>query len=160
MSTVNELLKRFSHLPRFADGRINYTGSESALVLTCFVLYNGKILLLKRSNTVLTYRGVWNTVAGYMDEDILPEEKATEELLEETGIMRDNISSITAGVPLEFRDGKRTWIVIPVLARLVHEPAITLDHEHTTYRWVTPEDTQQFDTVPNFAAMLRIALAL
>jgi hypothetical protein len=59
------LLDEFSKiLPKFPDGRINYTTSQRCPVITCFVMYEGKILLLKRSDKVGTYKGFWNSVSG------------------------------------------------------------------------------------------------
>lgn len=83
---VEKLLKRYNNLPRFSDGRIDYSKSKSAPVLTCFITFKGKILLLKRSNSVSTYKCKWNTVAGYIDEPKPLQEKILEEVLEETGI--------------------------------------------------------------------------
>ncbi|MEK6856996.1 MAG: hypothetical protein AABX39_00220 [Nanoarchaeota archaeon] len=42
---IEEVLKEFSNLLRFEDGRINYSTSHKAPVLICFVMYENKILL-------------------------------------------------------------------------------------------------------------------
>ena len=42
-------LSKYKDLPRFADGRINYHESSSALGLNCLVTYKKEILVLKRS---------------------------------------------------------------------------------------------------------------
>jgi len=66
---IFKLLKEFSKkLPKFEDGRINYSCSDEAPVITIFVRYKDKILLLKRSDKVAAYKGKWNTIAGYLDE--------------------------------------------------------------------------------------------
>ena len=90
-SKLKKTLKQFESLPRFPDGRINYKDSKKAAVLTCFVKFKDKILLLKRSDYVWTYKGKWNTVAGYIDEDKPLKEKVLEELREEIDVEEDNI---------------------------------------------------------------------
>ncbi len=45
-------------LPRFEDGRINYTTSKTAPVVTVFIGYGNKFLLLKRSHKVQNYKGM------------------------------------------------------------------------------------------------------
>ena len=48
-----EIVKELSKtLPRFPDGRIDYSNSDVAPVVTIFVEYGNKILLLRRSDKV------------------------------------------------------------------------------------------------------------
>jgi len=85
MSTMEqkilERVKEFAKkLPKFPDGRIDYTNSDTSLVLTVFIKYKDKILILKRSNKVGTYQGKWNTVTGYLDEPKPLIEKSKEDM--------------------------------------------------------------------------------
>lgn len=149
---LEKVLQEFSEkLPKFSDGRIDYSSSGKAPVLTCFVKYEDKILLLRRSDKVRTYRGLWNTVAGYLDELRPLKEKAQEELREELGITVDMIEKIKLGEPYEFSDKNinKTWIIFPVLVELSREPVIILDWEHTEYQWIDSIDLKKFDIVPN-----------
>lgn len=146
------VLREFSEkLPKFSDGRIDYSNSDKAPVLTCFVKYGNKILLLKRSDKVRVYQGLWNSVAGYLDEFRPLEEKAHEELREELGITADIIKQTKLGQPYELTDNKaqKIWIIFPVLIELNKEPAIKLDWEHTDYKWIDPNDLKSFDIVPD-----------
>jgi hypothetical protein len=53
-------LREFSKkLPKFEDGRIDYTNSDSAPGLNVFLEHEGKILIMKRSNKVGAYRKTW-----------------------------------------------------------------------------------------------------
>lgn len=152
-----KVLQDFSeNLPKFSDGRINYSGSDKAPVLTCFVKYKDKILLLRRSDKVRTYQGLWNTVAGYLDEFVSVQEKTYRELQEELGITVDLIKQIKQGEPYEFNDKNinKTWIIFPVLAELNREPVIKLDWEHIEYQWIDPTDLKKFDIVPNLEKSL------
>jgi isopentenyldiphosphate isomerase len=139
-------------LPRSPDGRIDYRQAQRAAVLTCFVKYRDKLLLLRRSDKVGTYRGQWNTVAGYLDELKPLANKVREELLEELGFTLADDARIVVGTPYEFRDDaiNRTWVVHPVLVTLHQQlsPRLKLNWEHTEYAWVSPEQLADFDTVP------------
>ena len=156
---VKELTKR---LPRFAVGRIEYSHSDLALVVTCFVKFQEKILLLKRSSKVRTYQGKWNTVAGYIDEAKPLREKALQELSEELGIDAEDIASFTFGEPFEFHDPatNKTWRVHPVLVEVKRLVEIKLDWEHDESRWILPEEIKNFDTVPRFDESLKRVLAI
>lgn len=148
---LNETLREFSHLPKFEDGRINYREAKKAPVITCFIKFNDKILLLKRSDKVATYKGKWNAVAGYIDENKPLSEKIMEELKEEIGIEKDNIKDIIFGKPFNLHDDKidTTWIVHPSLAELNSLPKIKLDFEHIDLVWINPSEMGNYDTVPN-----------
>lgn len=158
---IYSLIESFANkLPCFPDGRIDYTNSDTAPVITVFICFKGKILLLKRSNKVLTYKKKWNTVAGYLDELKPINEKIYEELSEELGITIKDIKSIHIGKNYRFTDpfAKKTWIVHPVKVELSHDVKIHLDWEHTEFRWINPEDIDAFDTVPNAKVSLVKAL--
>ena len=155
--TVKEF---YNKLPKFPDGRINYANSDIAPVITCIVRFGDKILLLKRSNNVSTYKGKWQVVAGYLDEVRPLKEKVLEELREEIGITEKQIKKIKYGKILEFHDKDigKTWIVNPVLAELKEKPQIKIDFEHTEYRWIKPEQIEKFDIVPNLKESVRRVL--
>ena len=162
MLEFKETFKKLTKdLPKFEDGRINYSDAKQAPVLTCFVKYNEEILLLKRSDKVRTYQGMWTSVAGYLDELIPLEEKALEELKEELGIKKDLIKEIKLGKAYKFKDEKidKTWFIFPVLIELNKRPNIQSDWEHTEYRWIDPKDLDGFNIVPNLDKSLKNALS-
>ena len=149
---LENIIQEFSKtLPKFPDGRIDYSNSDKAAVLTCFIKYKNKILLLKRSDKVRTYKGLWNTVAGYLDEPCTVKEKALKEVSEELGIKANIINIITLGNPFESFDIaiNKTWIVFPLLFELNKEPEIVLDWEHTEYKWIEPSQLKEYDVVPD-----------
>ena len=142
--------------PKFTDGRIDYSKSDKAPVVTVFIKYKDKILLLKRSNNVSTYKGKWNTVAGYLDELKPLKKKIQEELREELGIGEDVMLSLSLGKSYQFRDIKigKTWIVYPALAEL-KDDKVKLDKEHTDFRWIKPDEMKEFDIVPHLEKSFR-----
>jgi isopentenyldiphosphate isomerase len=159
---IAELLENFSEkLPHFPDGRIDYRTSSEAPVITCFVQYEGRILLLRRSDKVGTYRGMWNSVAGYIDEIVPLQQKILEELREELGIREEDIAEIRIAAPYRSVDEAidKTWIIFPCLTRLKILPQISLDWEHTQYRWISPEELEGYLIVPDLDKSLEKALS-
>jgi len=144
-------------LPHFEDGRINYRGAESAPVLQAFVLAEGELLLLRRSEK-MSYGGKWHGVAGFLDEVRPLQEKVFEELREELGVLPEHVAGMRAGDPAREQD-QILLIVHPVLVEMRRKVPITLDWEHSEHRWIRPEDITAFDTVPNDDKMLARALA-
>jgi 8-oxo-dGTP diphosphatase len=109
-------------------------------------------LLLKRSNLVGTYRGLWGGVAGYVEELEDPYETAVKEISQEAGIDLDALMLIKKGDPIEFSDtyeGRRyDWIVYPFLFHIEDKGLVRIDWEHEEYRWVFPSEVRKLDTVP------------
>jgi len=150
----------YAKLPKFPDGRIDYTDSEVAPVMDVFVLHEGKILLLKRSNGVGYYKGMWSAVSGYIDELKPVGEMALKELREELGIERADIGEIKTGRDFRLRDRRigKTWIICPVLVSLKGRLSIRLNWESAEYRWVRPGELKDFDTFPGLLQSLKALL--
>ncbi|MBS3777942.1 MAG: NUDIX domain-containing protein [Candidatus Thermoplasmatota archaeon] len=161
---VQQIVKKFSKkLPLFQDGRIDYSQSDTAPVLTVFIAYQNKFLLLKRSSKVRTYQQKWNTVAGYLDDpNQTIFEKILEELNEELNIKRKQISSYSFGQKYQFTDENngKTWIVYPTIVTLSKKPDIKLNREHTDYNWITADEIKKYDTVPNLKKSMKRAIKL
>jgi 8-oxo-dGTP pyrophosphatase MutT (NUDIX family) len=121
-------------------------------VVTCLLEYDGKILLLKRSNLVKTYRGLWGGVAGYIEKLEDPYETAIKEISEEVGVSLDALTLRKKGNPLQISDtyeGRRyDWIVYPFLFHIEDKKLIRIDWEHEKYQWVLPSEVKKLDTVP------------
>ena len=118
-------------------------------VVTCILMYKGKILLLKRSDLVSTYQGQWAGVSGYVEPGDEIEARAIIEIMEETGLHRDQFSLITRGNPIEFYDPAedRHWCVHPFLFSALTDD-IVVDWEHETFEWVDLERLGDYATVP------------
>jgi len=128
-------------------------------VVTCLLEHDGKILLLKRSNQVGTYRGLWGGVAGYVEELEDPYDTAIKEILEETGVDINSVELVRKGNPIEFSDtydGTRyNWIVYPFLFHLQAKELVHLDWEHEEYRWVHPSEVRKLNTVPGLDEVVK-----
>ena len=74
-------------------------------VAVCLLINNkGKLLILKRSDKVKTYRGLWGGVAGYIEDNEEPYDAAIKEIREEVGIEKEKIRFIKKLDPIEFND--------------------------------------------------------
>jgi 8-oxo-dGTP pyrophosphatase MutT (NUDIX family) len=124
-------------------------------VVNCLLVNaDGKLLVLKRSDKVKTYKGLWGGVAGYIEEDEEPYETALKEIREETGLKEndiDFIKKIDSFKFIDFYEGKRyDWEVFPFLFKTRKKDKIHIDWEHSEYRWITPSEIGKIDTVPHF----------
>ncbi len=123
-------------------------------VVTC-ILKNkeGKILILKRSDKVRTYRGLWCGISGYVEKNEEPIDTAYKEINEETGLLKTDVELIKQGEKISFSDTykgeKYNWTVFPFLF-FKKNGKINIDWEHSEYRWISPSKLEGYDTVPHF----------
>jgi 8-oxo-dGTP diphosphatase len=118
-------------------------------VVTVFLTHHSKILVLKRSSKVGTYKGRWAGVSGYLEsEDSL--DQAYTEMAEEVGLSRDDVTLIRAAESLEVVDEarNRAWRVHPFLFGVDEPDKIRLDWENTEMRWIRPDELVGLQTVP------------
>ena len=120
-------------------------------IVTAFIENQGKILLLRRSQKVKTMKGKWAGVSGYIEKAEAPIGRALTEILEETGLTNENIKFLNDGKPLEAADitwpDNITWVVHPFYFR-TNKNEIHLDWEHDAYKWINPNEIENYDTVP------------
>tara|TARA_Y100000310_G_scaffold72523_1_gene68576 strand:- start:165 stop:653 length:489 start_codon:yes stop_codon:yes gene_type:complete len=161
MNKIQELITTLSKtLPKFKDGRIDYSNSVRAPVINVFIKYKENILLLKRSDKVNSYQDKWNCVGGYLDDFQPLKDKVLEEIHEELNIQENIIKNIIFGEIHEFHDPdiNKTWIIQPILVELKENPKIKLDWEHTDYKWINPNNIETYDIVPKLAKSLSLVL--
>ena len=153
-----DIVRLGAQLPKFEDGRIDYTHATEAAVLDCIVLCEGRILLLKRSDKVGWLKNRWHTIAGFLDEEKSLRSKALNELYEETGINEGIVKSVRCAEPFQNKDEHKTWIVHPVLIELSYEPTVTLDWENTDYVWVYPKDIAEYKVIDSVSRIIALFL--
>ena len=115
-------------------------------VVTCFLLYNDHILILKRSDKVRTHKGKWAGVSGYIEPGETPDETAVKEIREETGLQEGELELVRKGEPIHVQDGSHVWVVHPYLFK-TETDKITIDWEHTEFRWISPGELKDYDFV-------------
>ena len=128
------------------------TALKQKKVVTSFIRHQGKILLLRRSEKVGSYKGRWAGVSGYLEESS-PLAQALKELYEETGLTESQVELVKSGRPLEVPDRELgiCWLVHPFLFETAVPEKIRLDWEHVEMQWVEPVLLQQLPTVPKLA---------
>jgi 8-oxo-dGTP pyrophosphatase MutT (NUDIX family) len=122
-------------------------------VMTCLLINTkGRILILKRSNKVRTYKGQWGGITGYIEENEEPYMTAIKEIREEVGIKEKDVNLIKKLDPIAFTDIyngiKYDWEIYPFLFKIDRKEKISIDWEHTDYRWILPSEIKNFNTVP------------
>jgi 8-oxo-dGTP diphosphatase len=124
-------------------------------VVTVFLKHEGRILILKRSQKVRTMKGKWAGISGYLEGND-PYMQALKEIEEETGLKQNEIKLAQIGVPLEAIESNQPSVIWVVRAYLFisNTPLVRIDWEHDEYRWILPEDLENYETVP----MLKEAL--
>lgn len=139
-------------------GTVDLEGVTGADVVTSFLEDgDGRILLLKRSPQVGSFRGRWAAVSGYL-ETAFPLDQALQEIREETRIPPSEVDLVAEGSVVYARSGPQVFVVHPFRFRLRAAQPILLDWEHTEGRWVDPREIATLDTVPHLdTAWARVA---
>ncbi|MCI4345388.1 MAG: NUDIX domain-containing protein [Thermoplasmata archaeon] len=128
-------------------GVVDLEEVEGVPVVTSFLeREDGRVLLLRRSEQVGSFRGRWAGVSGFV-ESRPPEDQARREIEEETGLRATELELRARAEPVYVREGARGYIVHPFLFT-VRRTELRLDWEHTEARWVDPEEIRKFSTVP------------
>jgi 8-oxo-dGTP pyrophosphatase MutT (NUDIX family) len=133
-------------------------------VVTCFLRNRGEVLLLRRSEEVGSYAGMWGGVAGHVEDapdaggrtassepslaDTREDAAAREEIEEETGLL-DACTLAREGVTFEFEDAglDTRWVVTPYLFDCERRDAEP-NWETDEIEWVHPTEILPRETVP------------
>jgi 8-oxo-dGTP pyrophosphatase MutT (NUDIX family) len=144
--------------PKFkpSPDQVDFTNVRWAPVINCVLKYQDKILVVQRSKTLNFYPGYWNGISGFLDDQKSLAEKVFEELREETGIDKEEVTRIRLGEIFDQEEPKyhKTWIVHPVLVE-VKTDRIQLDWEGKNYQWLTLAETMKLELLPGFDQVLK-----
>ena len=110
----------------------------------------GKLLILKRKKDDDTYAGFWDCVGGHFQEGESAEECMLREAKEESGQV---MKIIRSGPLVEYLDAYGRAVAIPYLLRPEPNGKIRLS-EHSEYRWISPEETKNYEIVPDLIKAL------
>jgi predicted aconitase with swiveling domain/8-oxo-dGTP pyrophosphatase MutT (NUDIX family) len=120
-------------------------------VVTVIVRSRGKILLLRRSDKVGSFRGQWAGVSGFIEDHEEDEDAARREILEEINI---DVPRFSRKIDVQmFRDGDAIWCVHPFLVD-AKDPKIETNWEHQAFKWVAPSDVSGYSTVPGLQQVI------
>lgn len=129
---------------------------RSTKIVTSFIKNDDKVLLLKRSNTVKTMKGLWAGVSGIIENNEDPLRRAKIEIFEELGITEDKIKFLKSASEMKVvspQYDNHEWEIFPFLFE-VENPSIKLNWENSEYRWVTFDEIKNYDTVPSIDKVL------
>ena len=129
---------------------------RSTKIVTSFIKNNDKILLLKRSNTVKTMKGLWAGVSGIIENNEPPLRRAKIEIFEELGISEEKIKFLKSASEMKVvspQYDNHEWEIFPFLFE-VENPMIKLNWENSEYRWVTFDEIKNYKTVPSIDKVL------
>jgi predicted aconitase with swiveling domain/8-oxo-dGTP pyrophosphatase MutT (NUDIX family) len=126
-------------------------------ITTSIMISKSKILILKRSDDVGTYKGRWACVSGYIEKGETADETALREISEELGLERDDIEFVRKGKVLYARDETLLWAIHPFLFE-TKKPDIKLDWEHDIHKWIFPKEAENYETVPKLKEAIESVL--
>jgi uncharacterized protein len=134
-----------------STGAVSIVGLAESEVTTSIIRHGAKVLILKRSDKVGTNKGKWAGVSGYVEAGERPEQTAPREIREELSI--EKFTLVRKGDPMIIREAGHIWTIYPFLFETDSED-VTIDWEHTEYRWVHPSEVKEYDVVPGFLKVL------
>jgi len=120
-------------------------------VVTAFLRNRGRVLIVKRSERVGTFRGRWSGISGFLEGAELPLRRARQEVREETGVRAAKL--VARGPVIHTRHESVVFAIHPFLFD-VPSRRVTLDWENVEARWVGPQDIAEYPTVPRLADVL------
>jgi 8-oxo-dGTP pyrophosphatase MutT (NUDIX family) len=137
-------------------GTVELLGVRATPVVTAILVNRGRILLVRRSDAVGTFRGRWSAISGYIEGKENAKTRAIREVREETGMKRLKLRA--TGRPVLARDNATIFVVHPfffeVPSRRVH-----LDWENVEHRWIRPDEVERFETVPRLKDVVAAVLS-
>ncbi len=129
---------------------------RSTRIVTSFIKDNDKFLLLKRSDTVKTMKGLWAGVSGIIEKNEEPLRRAKIEIFEELGITEDKIKFLKSAAKMKVNSPQyenHEWEIFPFLFE-VKNPIIKLNWENSEYKWITVDEIKNYNTVPSIEKVL------
>jgi len=129
--------------------------------VTSFLESENEILILLRSEHVITYPGKWGGISGSLDKGKTADEQAIVEIEEETGLSREHLRLIKKGEPLIFDDASLNIrkVIYTYLFHIEDRSKIKIDWEHKQLKWIKPEDIDKYDAMPKLKETLAQVLS-
>ena len=125
-------------------------------IVTSFLNYNNKILILKRSEKVRSMKGLWSGVSGIIENNESPIDRAKIEIYEEVGITQENITLVKSSKEITIESPQyknHQWVIFPFSFH-TDKKDIKLNWENSEFRWINPSDLKEFNTVPSLEKVL------
>ena len=129
---------------------------RSTRIVTSFIKYNDQILILKRSEKVRSMKGLWSGVSGIIENNENPIDRAKIEIFEEVGIKEKEIRLVKKLEKMRIQSQQyknHEWEIFPFLFETNNE-SIELNWENSEFKWITPKELKNYQTVPSLEKIL------
>ena len=130
---------------------------QKTRIVTSFLTYNDKILILKRSEKVRSMKGLWSGISGIIENDEEPLNRAKIEIFEEVGITEDDINLLKSANPIDVispQYDNHEWHIFPFLFQ-TNVSKINLNWENSDFEWIETNELKKFETVPSLDKVLK-----
>ncbi|MDO8555652.1 MAG: NUDIX domain-containing protein [Nanoarchaeota archaeon] len=129
-------------------------------VVVAYVQHQGKILLVRRSPLVRSFKQHWSIISGGIEShESDPLQAVLRELEEEVGLSSSQLSLVKTMLPFEAEMADKIRCIHPFLFESSTD-VITLNWENTEYAWVAPADLSKFVLVEGVDKLLEKLLSL
>ena len=125
-------------------------------IVTSFLSFNNKILILKRSEKVKSMKGLWAGISGIIENNELPVNRAKIEIFEEVGIAAEHVKLVNSSNELIIESPQyknHQWVIFPFLFQ-TDKDDIKLNWENSEFQWISIEKLKEFNTVPSLEKVL------
>jgi len=124
-------------------------------IVTSFLSTEEKYLILKRSDSVKSMKGLWGGISGIIEGKEEPLQRAKIEVFEETGIGENKITLAKTANEMQVTSqySNHGWIIHPFLFT-TKEPQIKLNWENSEYTWISPNEISKYKAVPSLDKVL------
>jgi 8-oxo-dGTP pyrophosphatase MutT (NUDIX family) len=126
-------------------------------IVTSFIKNDGKVLILKRSESVKTMKCLWAGISGIIERnDTTPLDRAKTEIFEETVINENEIELLKSSEQIKIKSTQykdHMWNIFPFLFK-AKNPKIKLNWENSEFNWIEPNEIKNYQTVPELEKIL------
>ena len=129
---------------------------RSTKIVTSFVMDGSRLLILKRSNSVRSMKGLWAGVSGIIERNEDPLSRAKIEIFEEVGIAEDQIALVKSGNEMTVNSPQyenHEWRIFPFLFK-ASNPTVRLNWENSEFKWIGVDELGMYKTVPSLQKVL------
>jgi len=121
---------------------------------SCVVVVNdkGEVLFLKRDEGIPSFPGLWGFPGGGSDEGETKEECGRREMYEETGLKANNLTYVD-----ERKRKNKSVYFFKCVDFSGQVSMVDVQKEHTGFKWVNPNDLDNYDIVPDSEPIIRKA---
>ena len=123
---------------------------------------DGKFLLMKRADWTEKYSGIWNLPGGGSEPNETPQETATRETKEESGL-DIKISDECLIHTKNKREKNIYFFACGDFSGEVDEKRFgyndkqDVEHEHSEFKWIYPDELDQYESMPDTELVVRKA---